>query len=302
MPSPTNERILEVLRGPMMTAFWQAGIVSTVSNILGQMIDCWQRQVCSLPSLTPSTPKTPSSHKLLPPMPPSIPIILTPKPHPQVPFTFSPLQLLNFLILHCIVFFPNYKWQEFLEYTFPSYPSSNRKSNSNSNRNRGRYTSIPLEEQGVEKDRDSNVGGDVDADDDDAAADATGTGTAGGAGGSTSEGRRTEPRPKSWRQKLGKVSVKNTALKWFIDCITVGAIMNTAAFLIIIGVLKGQTLVDIGHNLKTRELQIILDGYKLWPWAGLFNFLFIPVEKRLVFFSFVGLCWNIYLSIVAARL
>lgn len=174
---------------------------------------------------------------------------------------------------------PNYKWQEFLENTFPSYPSAGTT-------RKGRYTSIPLEDRDVEKDRDSNAG-DLDDPNDDANEDAT-------------ENRPNQRR--SWRTKLANVSIKNTALKWFIDCITLGAIMNTAAFLIIIGVLKGQTIAEIGHNLKTKELQIILDGYKLWPWAGLFNFLFVPMEKRLVFFSFVGLCWNIYLSIVAARL
>ena len=186
----------------------------------------------------------------------------------QVSFTFDPLQLLRFITLHFITTPPNYKWQEFLERSLPGYATPTK----------GRYTSIPLEERDVEKDRDSNAG-DLNDDDDD--------------------GAQEVP---SQRKTKSKLNIKNTALKWFIDCITLGAIMNTAAFLIIMGFLKGQTATEVGHNLKTKELQIILDGYKLWPWAGLISFTLIPMERRIVFFSFVGLCWNIYLSIVAARL
>ena len=139
-----------------------------------------------------------------------------------------------------------------------------------------RYTSIPLEERDVEKDRDSNAG---DVEDEDA-----------GQGQSTRSKRK------------GKLNLKNTAIKWFIDCITLGAILNTTAFLIIWGILKGQTLDKIGHNLKTETIPIIWNGYKIWPIASIISFSFIPYERRLQFFSFVGLCWNIYMTIVAARL
>ena len=67
----------------------------------------------------------------------------------------------------------------------------------------------------MEKDRDSNAG-DLNDDDDD----------------------EVEDGP-SQRKTKSKLNIKNTALKWFIDCITLGAIMNTAAFLIIMGFLKG---------------------------------------------------------------
>lgn len=32
---------------------------------------------------------------------------------------------------------------------------------------------------------------------------------------------------------------RNTFAKWFIDCMTAGAVLNTLAFLIVMGVLKG---------------------------------------------------------------
>lgn len=39
--------------------------------------------------------------------------------------------------------------------------------------------------------------------------------------------------------------------KWFIDCITMGAIMNTVAFLVLMGIMKGQSGAQIGNNIRT---------------------------------------------------
>ncbi len=52
----------------------------------------------------------------------------------------------------------------------------------------------------------------------------------------------------------GKFSVRNTAAKWFIDCITMGALLNTLAFLIIMGILKGQGLTQISENIRKVSL------------------------------------------------
>lgn len=43
-------------------------------------------------------------------------------------------------------------------------------------------------------------------------------------------------------------------------------------------------------------------GYKVWPIASIVSFSFVPVEKRLVFLSFIGFLWGIYMSLAAARI
>lgn len=48
-----------------------------------------------------------------------------------------------------------------------------------------------------------------------------------------------------------KLNLKNTITKWFVDCITMGAIMNTVAFLVIMGLMKGQSSAQIGGNIRT---------------------------------------------------
>lgn len=57
-----------------------------------------------------------------------------------------------------------------------------------------------------------------------------------------------------------KFSIRNTLAKWFIDCITAGAIMNTVAFLVVMGILKGQPAIQIVSNIKTVSVQP-LDSY-----------------------------------------
>ncbi|PHH73328.1 hypothetical protein CDD83_4773 [Cordyceps sp. RAO-2017] len=97
------------------------------------------------------------------------------------------------------------------------------------------------------------------------------------------------------------LSVRNTLAKWFVDCIVLGALANTLAFLLLMGLLKGQPAPLIWRNVRTETVPIIVAGYKIWPVASIVSFVFVPVHRRIVFLSFVGLLWGIYLSLVAAR-
>ncbi|THY05157.1 hypothetical protein D6C98_07167 [Aureobasidium pullulans] len=98
-----------------------------------------------------------------------------------------------------------------------------------------------------------------------------------------------------------KLDWKNTMIKWFVDCMTLGALLNTAAFLILMGIMKGRSPGEIGTALRTDTFPIIYASYKIWPLASIVNFALIPVEKRIVFFSAVGLVWGVFLSLTAAK-
>ncbi|KAI0879173.1 hypothetical protein GGS24DRAFT_231339 [Hypoxylon argillaceum] len=106
-------------------------------------------------------------------------------------------------------------------------------------------------------------------------------------------GAGPEPKP--------KLNLRNTFAKWFIDCITVGAILNTVAFLVLMGMLKRLPVAVIAHKVRTETVPIIVAGYKIWPLASIISFACLPVERRIVFLNFIGLLWGIYMSLVAAR-
>ncbi|KAF1961697.1 integral membrane protein-like protein [Byssothecium circinans] len=95
---------------------------------------------------------------------------------------------------------------------------------------------------------------------------------------------------------------RNIFCKWFSDCITIGALLNTSMFLVLMGLMEGKSNEQIVGNLRNDMWKIIWDSYKIWPIANLVSTMYVPVEKRIVFLSFCGLLWNIYLTLVAARL
>ncbi|KAI3337217.1 hypothetical protein HD806DRAFT_31265 [Xylariaceae sp. AK1471] len=109
------------------------------------------------------------------------------------------------------------------------------------------------------------------------------------------EGTGAGPEPKP------KLNLKNTFTKWFIDCITLGALFNTVAFYILMGMLKRQPVAIIAHNIRTETIPLIVAGYKIWPFVSIVSFSWVPVERRIVFLNFVGLLWGIYMSLVASR-
>lgn len=48
-----------------------------------------------------------------------------------------------------------------------------------------------------------------------------------------------------------KLNLRNTLAKWFVDCMTLGAILNVVAFFILMGLMKGESLEVIGQNIRT---------------------------------------------------
>ncbi|KAL5093889.1 hypothetical protein Trisim1_009365 [Trichoderma cf. simile WF8] len=207
---------------PILTATLQAAALSTASNLCAQFIETyWNKQTA---------------------------------------LHLDHIQLFRFIVLSLITAPPNYLWQQFLEKSFPAYPST-------------------------QKARD--VGKDIEL----KAMEEAAAGASIGEGSQSQSESSTQPR----------FSIRNTLTKWFIDCITAGAIMNTVAFLVIMGVLKGQPMVQISSNIKAETIPIIIAGYKIWPIASIVSFSFVPVHRRIVFLSFIGLLWGIYLSLVAAR-
>lgn len=203
-------------------------------------------------------------------------------------FSLDLVQLIRFVALAFLTAPPNYHWQQFLERSFPAYLNADG------------TAGVPGDAGRAKDDIEMKAG---------VANDIVGVGS-GDASEQRGEGAGS-----------GKFSLKNTLTKWFIDCITMGAIMNTVAFLVLMGLMKGQAWAQISSNIRTvrivsfrpfyqdsftysltqETIPIIVAGYKIWPIASIISFSFIPVHRRIVFLSFIGLLWGIYMSLVAAR-
>ncbi|KAI2488150.1 mpv17 pmp22 family protein [Pyrenophora tritici-repentis] len=112
----------------------------------------------------------------------------------------------------------------------------------------------------------------------------------------------TAPVNYHWQNWLERAFPGWTTQKIIRSCITMGALLNQSMFLILIGIMKGKTVALIVQDFRNELFGLIFDSYKVWPIANFFSTTYIPVERRIVFLSFCGLLWNIYLSLVAARL
>ncbi|USP77647.1 hypothetical protein yc1106_04921 [Curvularia clavata] len=190
------------------------------------------------------------------------------------PFVFDRVLFTQFAIMVVLTAPVNYHWQNWLERAFPGWKTEKRT----------RVVGEGEEEKGIMLKEDGDGRGIVEE----------------------------EVRVRNWW---------NIFRKWFTDvsghdydsgsygriltrvkCITMGALLNQSMFLILIGIMKHKSAAMIVQDFRNELFGLIFDSYKVWPIANFFSTTFIPVERRIVFLSFCGLLWNIYLSLVAARL
>ncbi|KAK7513722.1 hypothetical protein IWZ03DRAFT_416568 [Phyllosticta citriasiana] len=92
----------------------------------------------------------------------------------------------------------------------------------------------------------------------------------------------------------------NMFMKFFLDQ-TVGAFVNIVSFVATIRALNGSSSDEIYAAIKDGMWPIYSAGLKLWPLVSVISFSVVPVDKRVVFGSLVGVAWGVYLSLVAAE-
>lgn len=68
---------------------------------------------------------------------------------------------------------------------------------------------------------------------------------------------------------------------------------------------QGKADVDAWDLVSTecwnKTWPMMKDGYKFWPIISLISFVWVPVDKRVVFGCSVGVIWGIYLSLAAGK-
>jgi protein Mpv17 len=58
---------------------------------------------------------------------------------------------------------------------------------------------------------------------------------------------------------------------------------------------------EIKHELQIKLMPTMKNSWRLWPFAHLVTFYFIPPQFRMLWLNFVGLNWSIYLSYMAFK-
>ncbi|EUC38946.1 hypothetical protein COCVIDRAFT_109844 [Bipolaris victoriae FI3] len=100
------------------------------------------------------------------------------------------------------------------------------------------------------------------------------------------------------------MSRRNVLIKFILDQ-TIGAVVNTLMFVSYMAYVNAQgkpgvnVLDVVTSDCINKTWSMMKDGYKFWPAISLISFLWIPVDKRVVFGASVGVVWGIYLSLAA---
>lgn len=184
----------------------------------------------------------------------------------QSPYTINFRDLAVFVSFSLIASPPNYVWQTWLEATFPGYSGS-------------------LSSLEKEKLVDEVV---------------TGHSTVG----SARDVKKLAMTDKSVAGRSPaevkkKLNIQNTAIKFMLDQ-TFGAAANTILFIVGIALLQGRSFDQGIQECKDGFWPLIRASQRLWPFVSIINLVFVPVERRMIFGSIVGVFWGIFLSFLSS--
>ncbi|KIW27131.1 uncharacterized protein PV07_06900 [Cladophialophora immunda] len=96
-----------------------------------------------------------------------------------------------------------------------------------------------------------------------------------------------------------QLHIPNTLRKFLFDQ-TLGAFVNTVAFVAAMAAFKGKSAKAVRREVERDVIPLMISSWKLWPIVALLNFTLVPVNRRVIVASVVGLFWGIYLSLFAA--
>jgi protein Mpv17 len=116
-----------------------------------------------------------------------------------------------------------------------------------------------------------------------------------------------------------RFSKTNTAKKFALDQ-TLGATVNTLLFIAVMSAFKGKdgkaiirdcqrVCFSMSRIQKGKPADssvqgfwpLAISGLKLWPLVSLLNLTIVPVNRRVVVGSLVGLFWGIYVSLIISE-
>ncbi|KAG4432823.1 hypothetical protein IFR05_011688 [Cadophora sp. M221] len=101
----------------------------------------------------------------------------------------------------------------------------------------------------------------------------------------------------SVENKEGRLSKTNTVAKFFLDQ-TIGCWLNTLAFLLLFGFLKGKGALEIENEVKTGFWSMVFSSYRFWPLVTLTNLILVPPSQRILVGNLAGLAWGIFVNLV----
>lgn len=67
-------------------------------------------------------------------------------------------------------------------------------------------------------------------------------------------------------------------------------------FLGTMGLMRGETFEEFRHQIKKDFVPVMTANYKVWPAVQICNFMFVPLQHRVLVVNMVSVFWNTYLA------
>ncbi|XP_027366902.1 peroxisomal membrane protein PMP22 isoform X1 [Abrus precatorius] len=97
----------------------------------------------------------------------------------------------------------------------------------------------------------------------------------------------------------GKKGNETVAKKVILEQIT-SSPWNNFFFMMYYGlVIEGRPWSIVMNKVKKNYPSVQLTAWKFWPIVGWVNYQYMPLQFRVIFHSFVGACWAIFLNLKA---
>ncbi|KAJ5143535.1 uncharacterized protein N7515_002322 [Penicillium bovifimosum] len=186
----------------------------------------------------------------------------------KTPFILNTPALLQFLIYGIIIVPPNFYWQRFLEARYPGFPTRSEVSAAFSAQNLLSFFSPRSWLAFFSKAQTESL-----------------------------PSHKDKEKTPLWKPRE-RTGLRSFLMKFFFDQ-TVASVVNLVLFVVIINLLKGET-VGRSWELVIEDFRPIMSArLKYRPVVSVLMYTVIPVDRRVVFGSACGVIWGVYLSLYA---
>ncbi|KAJ5194406.1 hypothetical protein N7491_001744 [Penicillium cf. griseofulvum] len=188
----------------------------------------------------------------------------------KAPFTLNTLALLQFVGYGILIVPPNFYWQRALEARYPGFPTRAEFSNAFSIRSLKSIFSprawLSLFSRARQED--------------------------------SLPSHKEKEKHVPWAPRKQPSGLRSFVMKFFFDQ-TAASIVNLVLFVVVINLLKGESLKKAWELVVLDFRPLMSARLKYRPVVSVLMYTVIPVDRRVVFGSACGVIWGVYLSLYA---
>ena len=86
----------------------------------------------------------------------------------------------------------------------------------------------------------------------------------------------------------------------FLDAMIFSPV-TVSGYFVVRSILEGGSINAIWDKLSTRLVAVVLGAWKFWPAANVINFMYVPIQFRVLYMNVLSVFWSAYLAFMNAK-